>query len=115
MIVFLLQYGAPHGERRGNLTADHAENSTEGLVIAHKKLSEGKKYGFTVNKRVVAGDVFGMFIGAIPSFMQYVDGLGYPPGALNGGPRVLFLSTVVQLFVGTLGSSVSRLMNPIVT
>lgn len=67
--IFLLQYGASHGGCRGNLTSDYAKPTTEGLVIAPKKPLEGKKSGSTVNKCVVAGDIFDMSTGAIPSSM----------------------------------------------
>ena len=64
--ILLLQYGTPHGGRRGNLTSDHAQNTVEGLLIAHKKPQEQKKPGLNVNKRVVGSDVSGMSTGPIP-------------------------------------------------
>lgn len=98
--ILLSSYGSPHRGRRGHQTSDHVLNTVEELVLAHKKPAEEKKPGANANKRVVASDVPGMSTGQIPSFTQNVDHLQYPPGAPNGGPRVLFPARVLELLVG---------------
>ena len=88
----LLRYPPPPGGRRCHVAADHAHNTVEALVVAHKKGSGEQNKGtqFTVNKRVVPSDVLGMSTGPIPTFIQFMDDLQYPPGAPNGGTKVLF-------------------------